>query len=91
MSLEQPTNLEEVLLQAIQLMPTYWSVEIIVERGEVHISLVDPEGQDADFNTESNSTAQLVMNALAQACYTDMKDGVSIVKMDEPITQESES
>lgn len=75
----QPQTIEEVFLSAIQLLPEGWGVEIILKKDLLQISCVNPEGQDEVY-AEGDSTAQQITNAVAQACYVDMLEGMERVE-----------
>lgn len=66
-----PQTLEHSILQAVQLLPVGWAVEIMVEKGFVSISCVNPEGDDETF-----LMAEMVESATAQACYVDMVENL---------------
>lgn len=85
----QPETLEEVIIQATQLLPAGWAIEINIERDRVEIACVNPEGQDEPYQMEVESMAQMVYNALSQACYVDMKEHLE-VKTDSEFVEQPE-
>ena len=79
----QPQTIEEVFLSAIQLLPEGWGVEIILMKDVLQISCVNPNGEDVDY-AEGDSTVQQLTNAVAEACYVDMLEGVDKLEELEP-------
>lgn len=75
----QPQTIEEVFLSAIQLLPEGWGVEIILMKDVLQISCVNPDGEDVDY-AEGDSTVQQLTNAVAQACYVDMLEGIERIE-----------
>lgn len=71
-----PQTLEHSILQAVQLLPVGWAVEIMVEKGFVSISCVNPEGEDETFLMDDKNMAEMVESATAQACYVDMVENL---------------